>query len=113
MLQQTYRKNAISHRKSPKIFAPVSGSIQFFLLIRTLEERLEYNTIGSLSAILVYYEKVDDMPLGQHPLVTSLMAGIFDSRSLQPWYIFAWGVQVILKFIKKDWGISSSLSDRN
>ena len=83
------------------------------MLIRTLKERLEYNTIGNLSAILVYYEKADDMPLGQHPLVTSLMAGIVDSRSLQPWYIFAWGVQVILKFIKKDWGISSSLSDRN
>ena len=44
------------------------------------------------SAISVYHEKVDDMPVGQHSLVTSLMAGIFNSRPPQPRYIFVWDV---------------------
>ena len=36
--------------------------------------------------------------VGQHPLVTSLMAGIFNSRSPQPRYVFVWDVQVVLNF---------------
>ena len=54
------------------------------------------------SAISAYHEKVDDMPVGQHPLVTSLMAEIFNYRPPQPRYVFVWDVQVILNFIKKD-----------
>ena len=64
------------------------------------EKALEYNIIGvHRSAISAYHEKVDDMPVGQHPLVTSLMAGIFNSRPPQPMYIFVWNVQVVLNFI--------------
>ena len=59
-----------------------------------------------------YHEKVDGMPVGQHPLVTSLMAGIFNSRPPQPRHIFVWDVQVVLNFVKKDRGISSSLTDQ-
>ena len=82
-------------------------------LTSLFEEGLEYNTIGvHRSAISAYHEKVDDMPVGQHPLVTSLMAGIFNSRPPQPRYIFVWDVQVVLNFIKKDWRISSSLTDQ-
>ena len=51
------------------------------------------------------------MPVVQHPLVTTVMAGIFNSRPPQPRYIFVWDVQVVLNFIKKDWGVSSSLTD--
>ena len=77
------------------------------------EDGLKYNTTGvHRSAISAYHEKGDDMPVGQHPLVTSLMAGIFNSRPPQPRYIFVWDVQVVLNFIKKDWRISSSLTDQ-
>ena len=41
------------------------------------------------------------MPATQYPLVTSLMAGIFNSRPPQPKYIFVWDAQVILNFIRK------------
>ena len=39
------------------------------------EERLEYSKIIRVhrSAISAYHEKVDYLPVGQHPLVTSLM----------------------------------------
>ena len=56
-------------------------------------EGLEYSTTGvHRSAISADHENVDDMPVGQHPLVTSLMAGIFNSRPSQPRYIFVWDV---------------------
>ena len=68
-------------------------------LTSLFEEGLKYSTIGvHRSAISAYHEKVDDMPVGQHPLVTSLMAGIFNSRSPQPRYVFVWDVQVVLNF---------------
>ena len=67
------------------------------------QEGLEYNLIGvHRSAISAYHEKVDGIPVGQHPLVTSLMAGIFNLRPPQRRYIFVWDVQVVLNFIKKD-----------
>ena len=40
------------------------------------------------------------------------MAGIFNSRPPQARYIFVWDVQADLNFIKKDWGISNSLTDQ-
>ena len=45
------------------------------------EEGQEYNTTSvHRSVISAYHEKVDGMPVGQHPSVTSLMAGIFNPR---------------------------------
>ena len=77
------------------------------------EKGLEYNTIGvHRLAISAYHKKVDDMHVGQYPSVTSLMAGIFLSRPPQPRCIFVWDVQVVLNFIKTDWGTSSSLADQ-
>ena len=59
-------------------------SIQDYLT-SLFEEDIGYNTIGMhKSAISAYHEKVHDMPVGQHPLVTSLMAEIFNSRPPQP-----------------------------
>ena len=64
------------------------------------------------SAISAYHEKVYDMLVGQYPFITSLMAGIFNSKQHQPRYIFIWYVQVVLNFMKKDWVVSSSLTDQ-
>ena len=50
-------------------------------LTSLFEKSLEYNIIAVCrSLISAYHEKVDDMPVRQHPLVTSLMAQIFNSR---------------------------------
>ena len=77
------------------------------------EKGFEYNTNDVHgSGISAYYEKVDDMPVGQDSLVMSLMARIFNSKPLQPRYILVWDVQVVLNFIKKDWEISKSQTDQ-
>ena len=76
------------------------------------EKGFECNTYDvHSSGISAYYEKVDDMPVGQDSLVMSLMA-IFNSKPLQPRYILVWDVQVVLNFIKKDWEISKSQTDQ-
>ena len=71
-------------------------------LTSLFKEGLHYNTIDeNKSARSGYHKKLYDMLVGQPPLVTSLMVGIFNSRRPQPRYIFVWDVQVVLKFIKK------------
>ena len=43
---------------------------------------------GGLKNWCAYHKKFDDVPVDQYLLVTSLMAGIFNSRLPQPRYIF-------------------------
>ena len=50
------------------------------------------------------------MLVGQKPFATSLVTGIFNSWQPQPSYIFFGDFHVVLNFIKKDWGISSSMT---
>ena len=53
------------------------------------KETLLYKTIGlHRSAISAYHVHVDDNPIGQHPLVCSLLSGIFNSHPPQPKYLF-------------------------
>ena len=62
-------------------------------------EKLLYRTIGLHgSAISAYHVHVDGKPVGQHPLMCSLLSGIFNSRPPQPKYLFVCYFQVILNF---------------
>ena len=77
------------------------------------EEKFLYRTIGlHRSAISAYHVPIDDKPVGQHPLVCSLMSGIFNKRPPQPKYLFVWDVQVVLDFIKSKWGDTDTLAGK-
>ena len=74
-------------------------------------EGFEYRTIGChRSAISAFHEHVDGKPVGQNPLICSLMTGIFNSRPPQPRYSCVWDVQLVLDFIKKSWGNTDKIS---
>ena len=67
-------------------------------------EKLLYKTTGLHgSAISAYHVHVDDKPIGQHPLVCSLLSVIINSRPPQPKYLFVWNVLEVLNFIKSTW----------
>ena len=67
--------------------------------------KLLYRTIGLHgSANSAYHVHVDDKPVGQYPLVCSLLSGIFNSRPPQPKYLSVWDVPEVLNFIKSTWG---------
>ena len=77
-------------------------------------KKLLYRTIGlHRSAISAYHVHVDDKPIGQHPLVCSLLSGIFNSRPPQPKYLFVWDVQEVLNFIKSTWRETDRLGEKN
>ena len=78
------------------------------------DENLEYRTIGvHRSAFSAYHTYVDVKPVGQDPLVYSLMPEIFNLYPLQPKYMFVWDVQVVLNyFLKSKWGCTGTLPDK-
>ena len=51
-------------------------------------------------------------PVGEHPRVCALLAGICNSRPPQPKYCFICNVQTVIEFIRKEWGRIQELSDK-
>ena len=74
---------------------------------------LEYRTIGChRSATSAYHEYIDGKPFGQHPKVCALLKGVYDKRPPQPRYVFIWDVQIVINYIKSEWGYSVGPSDK-
>ena len=71
------------------------------LLTEMYNENKEHSTINSYrSAISTFHAKFDGVPAGQHPMVTRLMQGIFNTRPSKPRYTSVWDVEIVLNHIK-------------
>jgi len=55
------------------------------------------------------HDRVDDMEVGKHPLISRLLKGAFHTRSPLLRYSKTWDVQVVLHCMGQ-WGDTSSLS---
>ncbi|XP_065902413.1 uncharacterized protein [Dysidea avara] len=53
-----------------------------------------------LSAISSVHEKVDGYNVGQHPLISRLLKGIFHDRPPLPRYTSTWNVQTVLNYLE-------------
>ena len=70
-------------------------------LTEMYNENKEHSTINSYrSAISTFHAKIDGVPAGQHPMVSRLMQGIFNTRPSKPRYTSVWDVEVVLNHIK-------------
>lgn len=73
-------------------------------------EGLQHRTINTIrSAISATHVQVDNTPIGQHPVVTRLMKGMYNSRSPKPRYPSSWKVADVTHALK-EWGVNASLS---
>ena len=52
------------------------------------------------SALSAFHYKLDCLQIGEHPHVSSLVAGVFNKRLTQPKYSFIWYIQTALGYIK-------------
>lgn len=57
------------------------------------------------------HDYIEGIPIGQHPLVTHLMKGVYNSRPPKPRYSVTWDVDVVVKYLMS-LGPNSSLSLR-
>ena len=47
-----------------------------------------------------------------HPKLCALLKGVFNKRPPQPQYVFIWDVQIVINYIKSEWGYSEGPSDK-
>ena len=84
-------------------FNPFSGPITNVanFLAQLCTEGYQYSSINSYrSAILSVHEKVDGHSVGQHPLISRLLKGIFHDRPPLPRYTSTWNVQTVLNYLE-------------
>lgn len=85
-------------RGSDPISCPVSEVCNF--LASLFEENYSYRSLNVYrSAISSAHDSVDGLPVGQHPMVTRLLSGAFNSRPPQPRYSSTWDVNVVISYI--------------
>ena len=60
-------------------------------------EGYKYNSVNAYrSAILSVHDKVDGVDVGQYPIITSLLKGVYNDRPPLPRCINTWDVQTVL-----------------
>ena len=81
---------------------PFSCNVSDFLdfLAGLYQEGLEHRTINSIrSAVSMTHCHVEGVPIGQHPLVSRLLKGVYNSRSPKPRYSATWDVDSVIHYL--------------
>ena len=60
-----------------------------------------YSAISTARSALATFITVDNIPLGQHPIVSRLIKGIFTSRPAIPKCNIVWDTEIVLKYLKR------------
>ena len=90
------------------ISCPIGEVINF--LAHLFEQGYQYRSISAYrSAISSVHEKVDGYEVGQHPMVSRVIKGIFHERPPQPRYSETWDVSQVTSYIES-LGETESLS---
>ena len=82
---------------------PFSCDIRHFLdfLSELFEDGLQHRTINSIrSAVSMTHDQVEGVPIGQHPLVTRLLKGVYNLRPPQPRYSDTWNVDMVIQHLQ-------------
>ena len=100
-----------AERKIDPFCSNINQILEF--LSQLFQNGLQYRTINNYrSAISAFHDHIQGKPVGDHPKIRSLVAGVFNSRPPQPRYCFIWNVQTVIDFIKSEWGQNEDLSDK-
>ena len=81
---------------------PISSDVQHFIdfLAELYEQGLQHRSINTIrSAVSMTHKSVEGLPVGQHPLVTRLLKGVYNQRPPMPRYTSTWDVDVVTKHI--------------
>ena len=86
-------------READPFSGPITNVINFLAFLH--EKGYQYNSVNSYrSAISSVHEKIDGYSVGQHPMVTRLLKGVFHNRPPLPRYTSTWKVEQVLTYIK-------------
>ena len=69
-------------------------------LANLYEEGIEHRMVNPIrSAVSMTHCHVEGVPIGQHPLVTRLIKGVYNSRPPRPRYSDTWDVDSVLRYL--------------
>jgi len=88
-----------SQREHDPFSGPIRNVVNFPVYL--YKDGYQYSSINAYrSLISSVHQKVDDFSVGQHPLITRLIKGIFHARPPLPHYTTTWNVQLVLNYIE-------------
>ena len=97
----------------PRKVDPLSCSVYPFLdFLASLfsTEQLQYRSINTIrSAVSMTHAHIEGVPMGQHPLVSRIFKGMYNSRLPQPRYTRTWDVDIMTRYLSS-LGDNTSLS---
>ena len=97
-----------TERQSDPVSGPIEDVVNF--LAHLHNEGYQYRSLNAYrSAIASMHTPIDGVSIGQHPLVSRLLKGAFQSRPPLPRYTRTWDVGIVLTYInghKLDQGIT-------
>ena len=97
-----------TERSSDPFSGPVSEVANF--LASLYGAGYQYSSVNAYrSAISSVHDKVDGVDVGQHPIITRLLKGVYNDRPPLPRYTNTWDVQTVLNYIES-LGCSEELS---
>ena len=87
-----------SQRKRNPIFGPVEDVANFLAYL--FEKGYSYSSLNSYrSAISSVHERVEGVPVGQHPTVTRILKGAYNIRPPKPRYKETWKVSQVIQWL--------------
>ena len=100
-----------AHCCSEQDRGPLSGPISDVanFLAELFEQGYQYSSLNAYrSAISSTHEKVDGLPVGQHPTIVRILKGAYNKRPPLPKYSTTWDVSKVTFYINT-WGNNDSL----
>ena len=87
-----------NQRNRNPIYGPIADVINF--LAELFEAGYSYRSLNAYrSAISSIHEKVDDHLVGQHPMITRILKGVYNSRPPKPRYTTTWNVSQVVTWL--------------
>ena len=87
---------------------PCRNCARFFVLVTLHEQGLKYSTLntarGAVSAVVL---PTNNQAIGNHPLVSRFMRGIYKCNPPTPRYHTTWNVQTVLTYLSSQFPIES------
>ncbi len=83
---------------------PFSCGVNPFVtfLASLYEQGLQHRTVNTIrSAVFVTHDRAEGLPLGQHPRVSRIMKGIYNSRPPKPRYTVTWDVNRVVTYLSE------------
>ena len=81
-------------------FHPLINDVLEFLLKLFKRFKLGYSSLNMARSALSTFICINDIPVGQHPLVKRFMRSVFNKRPSLPKYNVTWDVTLVLNYLK-------------